>query len=423
MRTETFEHLIAVVSKADAAGGGASRVAEDLAVFLNEDTVYPAHHWIGYAGNEWRDHYRLMHGAHKLRFVQRAVSWFSLQAGFPDFFTPEMFIHYLKKADDYSLYHFHDISRTISPIALRWLARRKPVVWTFHDCSPFTGGCLYPMGCEAFTSRCGNCPQLHLWPLKTRIDATGWMQDYKRKTASAGLFVPVAPSNWMADEAYRSGMFRQRPTVIPYAVDSELFQALPKNPLRDELGLPRDRLLVFLSVHNLADERKGVADGIRAIAASGTDPLVIAMGTVEPASHKLFEGIDVRFMGYVSERSEMARFCAASDVLLFPTYADNLPNSVLEALACGTPTVGYATGGMPDMVEHEVNGWLAPTGDIEGLARGLREAWSDRERYRKWSVACREKAETEYSRARFVAAHTRLYESLLQGDHACPIDA
>lgn len=405
---------LAVVSKADASGGGASRVAQDLAEMLNRGSNFSCHHWLGYAGNGWQAHYRGLHGGPKLRLLQQGVSWFSLKAGFPDFFTPEIFIHYLKKSDDYSLYHFHDISRTFSPVAMRWLATRKPVVWTLHDCCSFTGGCLYPMDCDAFTKGCGNCPQLDVWPLRTPFDRTHWMHTFKKKTALAGLITPIAPSNWIADEAFRSGMFESRPEVIPYSVDSQTFRPLARKQIRQELSLPPDRFVALLNVHNIADPRKGVRDAIAATRQLEGKPLLAALGTVDAAARREFEGLDARFLGYVADRTQLAKYCAAADILLFPTYADNLPNAVLEALASGTPTVGYATGGMPDMVEHGVNGWLAAPGDVDGLAQGIDFCRNNPDTLMAWSKRSRELAVSEFSEELFIDAHGRLYATLLE---------
>jgi len=404
---------VAVVSKADAAGGGASRVAQDLSSLLNTESPFRSHHWLSYAGGEWQPNYRSLWGGRKSSFIYKAAAWISIQAGFPDFFTPELLIHNWKKDIDYDIYHFHDISRTFSPISMRWLSKRCPVVWTFHDCSAFTGGCLYPMGCEAFKTRCGNCPQLDLWPLKTKIDATGLMYNFKKETASAKLFIPIAPSQWMADEAMKSGMFDERPRVIPYSVDTDFFRMLSVEMIRDILLLPQDRFIVLLNVHNIADARKGVADAIEAIQLVNPRPLVVALGTVDPESKKLFRNIDTRFLGYVSDRHLLSQYCSAADVLLFPTYADNLPNAVLESMASGTPTIGYSTGGMPDMVEHGLNGWLAETGDIKGLSEGLSQAQSSPVLLQQWSIDCRKKAESQFSKLSFVRAHTSLYDEII----------
>ena len=96
---------------------------------------------------------------------------------------------------EYDLVHVHDLSSAISPLTVRYVARRRPTVWTFRDCSPFTGGCLYPQDCTAYMRRCGHCPQLGQWPLEPGTGQA--FSDVKRKTAAEG-FMPAAPSQWVA---------------------------------------------------------------------------------------------------------------------------------------------------------------------------------------------------------------------------------
>ncbi len=405
---------IAVISRGDAQVSGASRVAADLSDLLVEDGSCEVHHWLGQVRGQWESHYQRLHGGPFLQFTRKACNWFSMQAGFPDFFTPEAWFHRLTKTVDYDLYHIHDTPRTASPLFIRWLSQRVPVLWTLHDCSPFTGGCLYPMDCPSFSHGCGRCPQLKRWPLKTHFDFTPQMLQYKKETVTRGNITAIAPSHWMADQAMRSGVFESRPVHIPYCVNSELFCPVNTRQARAEEGIPSDRFVILMSVHDLADERKGVVDAIAAIEALSFKPLVITFGSASDEVRSRFSDIDLRCLGFVEDRNTVAKYCALADVLLFPTYADNLPNSVLEAMACGTPTVGYSTGGMPDMIEHTHNGWLATTGNIPGLTEGLEFARQNSEALGVWSEKCRSLAQSRFSQSSFLNAHLSLYENVLR---------
>lgn len=406
---------LAVISKSNAAGGGASRVAEDLALFLNERDGVVVHHWVGYRGSAWHSHMRPLFGGRWFQKVHTLCRFFSRSVGLPDFFTPEIFHLSFRNKVDYDLYHFHDICTTFSPIALRWLAKRKPVVWTFHDCSPFTGGCLYPMECTAFHIRCGACPQLQSWPQNTARDMTGVMQSYKRVTAKAGLFVPIAPSNWMADEAMKSGMFTQRPRIIPYCVDTDLFRPYPKPVARELLGLPKDSFIVLVSAMFLGDHRKGSKYASLALESCERPISVVVVGHQGRKVMELFQGQRVQFTGYLREARVLAQYYAAADVFLFPTLADNLPLSVLETMAAGTPTIGFRTGGLPDMLEHRVSGWLTEPKDVRGLVQGLHVSIDHPEVLRNWAEEGWKKAEKLFSRQAFIDSHLGLYREILEG--------
>ena len=273
---------VAVFSKADRSGGGASLIAEDLADLLNQAGA-EAQHWITSGGPTLRAFQRHV-GGRPLAAVLRRLHGATRQFGLPDV-VPWEYAALRRKLHAYDVAHFHDISSAFSPLTVRWVARRLPTVWTFHDCSPFTGGCLYPFACTAFQRRCGGCPQLDRWPLggRLRLDFTGVLQDIKRRTAAEHHVVAVTPSQWMADEALRSGMFPQRPRVIPNWVDSETFRPRDRAALRRELGLETDRFWTLISAGSLADERKGTRYAIEAIRRCGRNIGRAAGGPRRPA--------------------------------------------------------------------------------------------------------------------------------------------
>ena len=406
---------VAVLSKSNADGGGASRVAEDLVSMLNKTDDVQAHHWMGYPGRDGQISWRLR-GGKILSKVCLGATLASRIVGLPDFLTPEMFIFWNRKPVDYDIYHFHDISSAISPMAMRWLSKRRPVTWTFHDCSPFTGGCLYPMDCAAFTHQCNHCPQLRDWPLCTTIDRTGWMQRYKKQTFHTTSLKPIAPSNWMADMAVKSGVVRARPQLIPYAVDLSIFKMHDKKIVRQLLGLPEDRFLVLLSSLNLRDKRKGMVYAIEALKALGIYYDVIAVGQSGDFLSHALPGINIHAPGYISDKRMLSMYYAAANVYLFPSIADNLPNSILECLACGTPTIAFNLGGIPDMVEHNVTGWLAEPKSVAGMVEGLHISYNRPELLQVWSEAGRRKAVNTFSPEQFVQKHLNLYHQILEQD-------
>ena len=391
-------------------------IAEDLTDLLNTAGTR-AEHWITTGNATLRDFQRLVGG--RLAKVLRRLHWATRHFGLPDL-VPWEYLALRAQLENYDVAHFHDISSAYSPLTVRWVARRLPTVWTFHDCSPFTGGCLYPCACTAFHKRCGRCPQLDRWPLggRLRLDFTGLLQDIKRRAAAERRFVAVTPSQWMADEAMRSGMFAARPRVIPNWVDSETFSPRPRAALRRELGLQIDRFWVLISAGVLAEERKGARYAIEAIRRSGRDVGVLLVGREEPRLAAELAGLTCRATGFVSNPQVLARWYAAADALLFPSLADNLPCTILETMAAGTPTIGFRVGGVPDLVESRVNGWLVPAGDVAGLIAGLQHAIDEPQVREQWAAAGRRRALERHGRHPFVAAYLDLYAELT--DAKCP---
>ncbi len=403
---------IAVISKSDSSGGGASRVAESLATLLNQVDGCQAHHWVGRPGIQWRPHMRALSGHGWKSMVGQITRHASARIGLPDFLTPEVVNLRAMKSNEYNVYHFHDTSQTFSPIAMRRLAKRHPVVWTLHDCSPFTAGCLYPRGCTAFHSCCGSCPQLGTWPLTTRIDLTGTMHRYKRRTAESVVLTPIAPSRWMAQQAEQSRFWQQPVQIIPYGVDSSLFRPQDRKQVRNLLGLPPEAFLVLLSAGNLHDERKGTRLALEAIAAVERPVHVLAVGATDGSIQSLPDHIAITATGYIANNRALALYYAAADLYLFPSLADNLPNSILECMACGTPTLAFANGGIPEMIEHRVSGWLVPSDDTAALTAGLAHAFDHPDERRGWGQTARARAEELFSVEQFLDRHLALYRRL-----------
>ncbi len=403
--------LVAIVSKSDRQGGGASLVAEDLAELLNRQG-YRAEHWLLGPVAAPRDFQRVVGGRLGSRLVRR-VHWLTRQFGLPDV-VPIEFLFLRSQLRRFSIVHFHDCSSAITNHTIRWTARRCPTAWTFHDCSPFTAGCLYPMECRAFERRCGRCPQLDRWPLggRLRLDFTGTLHAIKQHTAAEARFVALAPSHWMAQQAARSGMFAAPPRVVPNFVDSERFRPRDRTKLRSELRLAPDRPWILVAAGSLADPRKGVADALRAAVQCGRSPGVILVGREDPQLPSLTTGLETRVTGFIASADELARWYAAADCLLFPSLADNLPCTIMEAMACGTPTIGYAVGGVPDLVESEYNGRLVPCRDVAALAAALADAIDRPELLRRWGEAARRRAESVFSKERFLSNHLAIYREL-----------
>jgi glycosyltransferase involved in cell wall biosynthesis len=402
-----------VLSKADRGGGGASLIAETTAELLAAAGC-PATHWVSWHGPTPAGRVRLL-GGHWLNRVVRRLHWIARHAGLPDL-VPWEYPLLRRRLAGCDVAHFHDISSAFSPLTVRWVARRMPTVWTFHDCSPFTGGCLYPFECVAFSRCCGRCPQLDRWPLggRLRLDFTGRLQALKRATAAEGRFVPVAPSNWMADEALRSGMFAARPQVIPYPVDNATFRPRPRAEVRRELGLPPEGFWVLISAGSLADPRKGVPLAVEALRRCGRPVAALLVGRAAAGLRAELPGIACRAAGFVTQPAELARWYAAADVLLFPSLADNLPCTIQETMAAGTPTIGFCVGGVPDLVEHGVTGHLSPSSDVGGLTVGLQLAYDRPELLAGWADEGRRRAVARYGAHQYVQSHLDLYAELMR---------
>ncbi len=280
--------------------------------------------------------------------------------------------------------------------------RRRPnqgVVWTLHDQNPFTGGCHYAGDCRGFTDACGCCPLL---ASAVADDLSARVLERKRSALGAfsGPVHIVSPSRWLAAEAASSRLFAGMPIhVIPNAVDCHNLVPGDGRALRQRLGIDDQVLVVGFISHLLDDPRKGLDTLIQALnllVPGIPDRLALLLageGEVSPGA----SAVPFFNAGPQGGGEELRDFYAACDLLAVPSRQDNLPNVVLEAMACARPVVGFDSGGMPDMVRPGETGFLSPRSDAAALAAALAQAVRQRSALPAMGRAGRLRVEKEYA--------------------------
>lgn len=312
-------------------------------------------------------------------------------------------------------------------IQLHWIAgtvdicrdvdflRGRVIVWTLHDMNPFTGGCHYAEDCRGFERYCGNCPQLG----STEENDLSRQQWIRKKTACRELDITVVcPSNWLADEVRHSSLLgRADVRVIPNGVPTDVFKPLNRQAIRQSLDLRPDEFVLLFGADNLQTRRKGFAELAATLellwSEGGAAFRLLTFGHTDNVDFGRLS-FPVEHLGVLRSPGEVALACNAADCLLMPTLADNLPNVVLEAMACGLPVVGFATGGVPDMVEDGATGRLAPTGDSRCLAAAVAElrARSDAD-MRQMRLRCRQTVLSRFTLLHQARAYAALYKEVL----------
>jgi glycosyltransferase involved in cell wall biosynthesis len=298
------------------------------------------------------------------------------------------------------------------PTFLADVPARLPVVWTLHDMQPFTGGCHYDRGCGRFAETCGACPQLGSQRRGDLSRAIWGRKAVALASVAADRLHLVAPSHWMADEVRRSSLLGRFPvTVIPNGLDTGVFAPVGQAAARTALRVPVGARIVLFLADELAAERKGFGLLCQALAGleGVPDLFLISVGSHQPA---LDLPVPQLHLGRVEHDRLLALVYSAADVFALPSLQDNLPNTALEALACGTPVVGFAAGGVPDVVRDGETGWLAPPGDVDGLRAALKRLLADKALCSELAETCRQVAVAEYDRTVMARAYLELYASV-----------
>jgi glycosyltransferase involved in cell wall biosynthesis len=301
----------------------------------------------------------------------------------------------------------------------RILASGKPVVMTMHDQWYFTGICHYSSDCDKFRTQCEKCPMLKGGGIGT--DLARRVFDRKRKMYEGANLTFVGCSRWMADLA-RQGVLTQGHTVtnIPNAIDTTVFTPMDKSASRKKYNLPLDKKLLLFGAQRITDKRKGfryLAEACEHISMHhptlpGNLGVVVLGGDAESVKEAL--PLPVYTVNYLSDEHEIAELYNAVDIFVTPSLQDNLPNTIVEAMSCGVPCVGFNVGGIPEMISHKQDGYVADYCDSLDFAQGI--AWClDDTRCAALAAAARASALATYAES--VAAHRyeAIYQSAIKG--------
>ncbi len=299
------------------------------------------------------------------------------------------------------------------PTFFHRLPRHGRLVWTLHDMNPFTGGCHYDNHCGGYRLACGACPQLG-----TRREHDLSRRIWQAKCAcyahlTAEQMHIVTPSRWLTRMARQSTLFSAFPvTTIPYGLDTTAFAPRDRAHARAVLGLPQDSRVVLFASQSVDSPRKGITWLLEALQAlRGVERLLllsVGKETDAPA-------VDVphQHLGSVGNDRLLSLVYSAADLFVIPSVQDNLPNTVLEAIACGTPVVGFDVGGIPDMVRPGITGELVPPGEVTQLGSTIARLLDDPTRRRALAASCRQVAVEEYALEVQAQRYAALYAEML----------
>ena len=296
----------------------------------------------------------------------------------------------------------------------------KPIVWTMHDMWPCTGICHHARECDKYHKECHHCPYLYNGGAKKDLSH----QTFKKKKELYQLspITFITCSQWLKERAGQSALLEQHPIVhIPNPIKTNLFTPRNKVEARQKCNLPTDKKLILFGSVKITDKRKGIDYFIESckILAEKHPELVNNLGVAvygkESEQLKSLVPFQVYALDYISNEKELVNVYNAVDLYVTPSLEENLPNTIMEAMACGIPCVGFNVGGIPEMIDHLHNGYVADYKSAEDFANGIHWTLSESE-YQSLSEEARRKVTSSYSESTIAKKYIEVYNKII-GHH------
>ena len=320
----------------------------------------------------------------------------------------------LREFQEADIIHLHWINQgMLSLSGIRQILRSgKPVVWTMHDIWPATAICHVTLGCRHFTTQCQHCRLLPGGGSRNDFSTTIW-QKKRRMLESENIYF-VACSHWLESEAKKSALLKgQKVASVPNPIDTHIYKKGDKLEARQRLGLPLDRKLILFASQRVTNQNKGMSYLIEACRQLSDIPqlgVVILGGHAEEVVNQL--PIESFPLGYVNDEQRLVDVYRSADVFVLPSLSENLPNTIMEAMACGVPSVGFRVGGIPEEIDHKKNGYVAEYASADDLAKGIRWILSEAD-YERLSQQAIHKVVHSYSQQSVASQYIEVYNQAL----------
>lgn len=293
------------------------------------------------------------------------------------------------------------------------LASGKPVVWTMHDMWPCTGICHHARECANYRQECRNCPFICGGGSKRDLAYRTFRKKQKLYKNRHIRFVTC--SRWLEEQAGHSALLRgQSVTCIANPINTNLFKPGDKKEARAKCRLPQDMKLMLFGSVKITDKRKGIdymVEACRLLAERHPELKerlgVVVFGNQSRQMESLLP-FKVYPLDFVDNEHRMVEIYNAADLFVTPSLEENLPNTIMEAMACGTPCVGFNVGGIPEMIDHLHNGYVAQYKSAEDFANGIHRVLTE-PGYASLSEQASRKAVSHYSENIIAKKYIDLY--------------
>jgi glycosyltransferase involved in cell wall biosynthesis len=385
-----------------------------------------------------RVHFMVMRKASKLNWVERIKSpkstsalkhkipyFINVQRGHQYSMLPLQRKHILDrvaslKPDIIQLHNVHGGDLGFFQISLlKELSEYAPVVWTLHDMWSLTGHCAYTLECNGWMTGCEKCEHLDYYPRVRRDNCSSNLRK-KREFIRSGRIHGVTPSGWLAQLNVEQRTFLEGNVHhIPNGIDLDMFRPSNenRNELRRQLGISADSNVLIFSAERVEKNRRKGGEYLRGIveelgAQIDAKYHLIVMGGGGLGFEIKADNIVLHEVGFIKNQNKVVEFLQASDLFLFTSIQDNLPNTLVEAHAVGLPAVAFRVGGVPEIVIDQETGILCDIGDVKAVAHAISDLCEDVQKATEMKVKARDHAKNHFSSQLMHKHYMSLYESL-----------
>lgn len=379
-------------------GGGAAKVAQRL-----KEKLELLGHEVPMLVGEKGDGNNIHQVVRNRKYVRYFNKFLGVESLFllSTFKIPKMDIY--RNADILNLHNLHGDYFNI--LALPGITRDKPTVWTLHDPWVIMEEDQTPEYKDIFR---------HHYFLGA-IDTNPFLRKIKKSILQKADFTLVVPSKWLKNKIEKSFLSNKPIEFIYNGVDHNIFKGHDKEIVRKELNLPlNSKILIFIAHEGLGNLTKGgdllgeIYENLDSNHRKNTTILIIG-----GAKKRLRNPDNFIFIPYIKDENLLSKYYAAADLLIFPSLAENCSLVVLESLSCGTPVIAFDVGGTRELIESYKTGYLAPSGNVSELIKGINLFLRNERLLEQSSLEARHNIKKKFTMEMMVRKYLDLYNSLL----------
>jgi len=400
--------------------------SEDSNILLIPNDIYRSRWW-----KLWRKiGNRLVSMGNKIRGIDRLGNflryqvaqpqrWLYKKLGYEDYNFPASQYLLSLPPQKPDILHCHNLHGDYFDLkSLSYLSRKVPVLLTLHDAWLLGGHCSHSFDCERWKIGCGQCPDLTIYP-PIKKDAAAYNWQRKRNIYKKSKLYLATPSHWLMQKVKQSILSQAiiESRIIPNGVDLSVFKPYDKQSSRKELSISEEAKVILFTANgiykNPFKDYLTLRHAVDILAHNVQDYKLVLIALGEDRHTEQIGKVKIEFVPFQKNPLTVARYYQSADIYVHAAKAETFPNTILESLACGTPVIATAVGGIPEQIEDRKTGFLVPPGNAESMATAVQNLLRDEELRQRMGIQAAESAR-RFSLERMTDDYLEWYQEILE---------